>query len=75
MNKKQAVKILLDILQEVPESSRPTTSEGNLDMPMFYEMPEVKAVITLLKAIKVDSNYLHSKGFLVAGMLLGSKLK
>jgi len=71
MNKKAKVKMLLDILSGL--KSIPT-KDKKIDMEQFYTMPQVKAVVVLLKEIKVDEDYLRDNGFAVALMLIGDRL-
>ena len=74
MNKKAKVKMLLELLQTL--ENIPTQADGNtMDMEKFGELPEVKAVVTLLKLLKVDAEYLQHKGFFPAYMLLGKFLQ
>jgi hypothetical protein len=73
MNKKAQVKMLLDMVSNI--KSIPTTDEHSIDMKRFYQVPEIKAIITLLKLLKVNAEYLSKNGFVVAFMLLGRELK
>jgi lipopolysaccharide biosynthesis regulator YciM len=73
MNKKAQVKMLLDMVSNI--KSIPTTDEHSIDMKRFYQVPEIKAIITLLKLLKVNADYLSKNGFIVAHMLLASELK
>lgn len=71
LNKKQAVKMLLEListLENIPAEDR------NVDIEKFYEVAEVKALICLLKHLKVDDAYLRDKGFIVASLMIGNKL-
>lgn len=72
MNKKAKVKMLLDIISNLKSIS--TNAGGEIDMNRFYNNPEVNAVITLLRYIKADHEYLNKNGFVIADMLLGEQL-
>ena len=74
MNKKAKVKMLLDLVSDL--KNIPTTADGSdkIDFENFYNMPEVKSVITLLKFLNVDNKYLSTNGFVVARMVLGGGL-
>jgi len=74
MRKKETVKMLLSLIQEIKESDIPTNSNGSMDLKEFYKIPEVKSVIILLKMLKVDSNYLNEKGFVPASLIFGRVL-
>ena len=56
MNKKAQVKMLLDIASNL--KSIPTTKDNGIKFPDFYKVPEIKAVIVLLKHLKVNKEYL-----------------
>jgi hypothetical protein len=74
MNKKATVKMLLDLISQLDRKSIPTSANGSMDMEKFYKVPEVSAVIVLLKSLKVDHKYLCDKGFVPASMIFGSVL-
>lgn len=65
--------MLLDLVSNL--KSIPTTKDGGIKFPDFYEVPEVKSVITLLKHLKVNIDYLEKNGFVIATMLIGGQLK
>ena len=73
MNKEDKVKMLLDEISNL--KNIPTKKDNSIDMEKFYEVPEIKAVITLLKNLNVNNEYLNKNGFAVAYMLLGQKLR
>jgi hypothetical protein len=75
MDKKATVKMLLELIQQINRKSIPTTADGSMDMEKFYKLPEVEAVITLLKVLKVDNDYLCNKGFVPASLVFGSALR
>lgn len=45
-----------------------------IDIDKFDKVPEINAVIVLLKHIGVDADYLSDKGFMTAYMLFGRYL-
>jgi hypothetical protein len=75
MDKKATVKMLLELIQQINRKRIPTNAQGSMDMEKFYKLPEVEAVITLLKILKVDNKYLCDKGFVPASLVFGEILK
>lgn len=69
-NTKATVKMLLDILSEIKDI--PTTPYGSIDMVKWGELPEVKSVITLIKAIGGEK---HLHKFPIATMLLAGMFR
>lgn len=65
--------MLLDLLSDL--KNIPTNKDGGIDMKRFYNVPEIVALITLLRHFKADHKYLSENGFVVADMLLGSQLQ
>lgn len=75
MTKRQIVEALLEITSK-SKNEAPTKSDGKtMDLEKFYEMEEIKAIITLLKLLEIDRKWLDEKGFMVASLLLGEKLE
>ena len=72
MNKKAKVKMLLDLLSDL--KNIPTNKDNSIDVKRFYNVPEIIALITILRHLKVDSKYLYKNGFIIAQMLLGTQL-
>lgn len=74
MNKKAKVKMLLELISQL--NGIPTKADGHtMDMDKFPKVPEVAAVITLLKFLKVDGEYLRKSGFVPAYMVFAQYLK
>jgi len=71
MNKKQVARTLLELIAEIDNVP---TKGNSIDMDKFYELEEIKAIITLLKFMKIDGEWLLDKGFMPAHMVLGPKL-
>jgi len=76
MNKKAKVKMLLDLISDLKSiPTKMVDGREAIKFPEFYEMPEIKSVITLLKHLKVDQRYLSENGFVVASMMISSQLE
>jgi hypothetical protein len=74
MTNKELAELLNNFGIEMAESV-PTTRGGDIDMAGFRGHPLTVALVKKLKAHKIDSGYLYSHGFNVAGMLLGYSLE
>ena len=74
ISKRQAVKVILEIVSTIPQDEIPTTEDNSIDLEKFYELPESKAVKALFNRLGVDYKWLSDKGFLPAAMLYGKLL-
>lgn len=75
MNKKQTVRTLLEIMETIPLASIPHNANNSIDFEKYYLIPEVAAIITLLRYLKIDHDWLCQKGFIPASLIYGPALK
>ena len=68
MTKRNKVKLLLEIMSQIPTEKIPV-KDSSIDMDKFGEMEETKALIVFLKMLGVKADDLSDMGFMPAYMI------